>query len=102
MRPLYLHDSRRIGCMRTVVTGQIGMDKKQYLDSVAALARERGLRLPVFHLGDRMYAEAADIRPGRILDLPLSRLTSLRRAAIKDVITATSPPENHPNFILNT
>ena len=88
--------------MRAVVTGQIGMDKKQYLDSVAALARERGLRLPVYHLGDMMYAEAPDIRTGRILDLPLSRLTSLRRAAIKDVIAATSPPENHPDFILNT
>jgi adenylate kinase len=88
--------------MRAVVTGQIGMDKKQYLDRVAGLARDRGVRLPVFHLGDMMYAEARDIRPGRILDLPLSRLTSLRRAAIKDVIAATSPPESHLNFILNT
>ncbi len=88
--------------MRAVVTGQIGMDKKQYLDGVARLARERGIRLPVFHLGDMMYGEGPDIRPGRILDLPLSRLTSLRRAAMKDVIGATSPPESHANFILNT
>jgi adenylate kinase len=49
-----------------------------------------------------MYAEAPDVRPGRILDLPLSRLNSLRRAAFKDIIAATSPPEDHPNIIVNT
>jgi adenylate kinase len=30
-----------------------------------------------------MYAEAPDVRPGRILNLPLSRLHSLRRAALQ-------------------
>ena len=88
--------------MRAVVTGQIGMDKKDYLRSVRDLAGERGMRLPLFNLGDMMYAEATDVRPGRILDLPLSRLTSLRRAAMKDVIAETSPPEDHPDFLLNT
>jgi len=88
--------------MRAVVTGQIGMDKKAYLDRVAALARERGRRIELFHMGDMMYAEAPDIRPGRILDLPLSRLTSLRRAAMKDVIAETTPPEDHPDIVLNT
>ncbi len=88
--------------MRAVVTGQIGMDKKPYLNAVSDLAGQRGGKLPVFHLGDMMYAEATDVRPGRILDLPLSRLTSVRRAAFRDVINATSPPEAHPDFILNT
>ena len=82
--------------MRTVVTGQIGMDKKPYLDRVGQVAGERGGRLSVFHLGDRMYREAPDVRPGRILDLPLSRLNSLRRAAFKDIIADTSPAEDHP------
>lgn len=72
--------------MRAIVTGQVGMDKKPYLDSVARLAGQQGESVPVFHLGDMMYAEARDIRGGRILDLPLSRLTSLRRAAFKDII----------------
>jgi hypothetical protein len=49
-----------------------------------------------------MYAEARDIRPGRILDLPLSRLNALRRAAFKDIIAQTGPPAEHPNIIVNT
>ncbi|TVQ51878.1 MAG: hypothetical protein EA377_11400 [Phycisphaerales bacterium] len=88
--------------MRAVVTGQIGMDKKPYLDSVQKLAGERGGNIEVFHLGDLMYREAPDVRPGRILDLPLSRLSTLRRAAFRDIIAETSPPEDHPNIIVNT
>ncbi|HRP63625.1 MAG TPA: AAA family ATPase [Phycisphaerales bacterium] len=88
--------------MRVVVTGQIGMDKKPYLEAVAHLAGQRGGRIEVYHLGDMMYREAPDVRPGRILDLPLSRLTALRRAAFKDVIAGSSPPEAHPNIIVNT
>lgn len=88
--------------MRVVVTGQIGMDKKPYLEAVAHLAGQRGGKIEVYHLGDMMYREAPDVRPGRILDLPLSRLTALRRAAFKDVIAGSSPPEAHPNIIVNT
>ena len=88
--------------MRAVVTGQIGMNKKQYLEAVAKLAGQRGRPIEVFNVGDMMYAEGRDIRPGRILDLPLSRLTALRRAAFKDIIAATAPVEEHPNVIINT
>jgi adenylate kinase len=88
--------------MRAVVTGQVGVDKKPYLSAVATLAGERGRRIELFHVGDMMYAEARDVRPGRILDLPLSRLNSLRRAAFKDVIAATTPAADHPNVIVNT
>jgi len=88
--------------MRAVVTGQIGIDKKPYLNAVADRAGERGERLDVFHVGNMMYEEALDIRPGRILDLPLSRLKSLRRAAFKDIIASTHPVEQHPNIIVNT
>jgi adenylate kinase len=44
--------------MRAIVTGQVGMEKKPYLDQVARRARDEGERLEVFHLGDMMYAEA--------------------------------------------
>lgn len=88
--------------MRSVVTGQIGIDKKPYLNAVADLAGERGDRLEVFHVGNMMYEEALDIRPGRILDLPLSRLKSLRRAAFKDIIASTQPAKDHPNIVVNT
>ncbi len=88
--------------MRAVVTGQIGLDKKPYLESVKHLAGTRGGRLDCFHVGSMMYQEAPDVRGGRILDLPLSRLASLRRAAFKDIIAHTRPVEDHPDVIVNT
>jgi adenylate kinase len=88
--------------MRAIVTGQIGLDKKPYLESVVDLGGERGARIELFNVGQMMYGEAPDIRPGRILDLPLSRLTSLRRAAFKDIIAETMPAAAHPNVIVNT
>ena len=88
--------------MRAVVTGQIGVDKKPYLNGATKLAAEQGDTIDLHHVGDMMYAEATDVRPGRILDLPLSRLATLRRAAFKDLITATTPAEEHPNLIVNT
>ena len=88
--------------MRAVVTGQIGMTKKPYLNALSDLAGNRGKRVEVFHVGDMMYAEAPDVRPGRILDLSLSRLNALRRAAFKDIITASSPVTEHPHIIVNT
>ena len=74
--------------MRAVVTGQIGIDKKPYLEKVAELGGEQGKDVQLFNVGNMMYGEGPDIRSGRILDLPLSRLASLRRAAFKDIISA--------------
>jgi adenylate kinase len=88
--------------MRALVTGQVGMDKKPYLEAVAELAGRRGGRVETFHIGDLMYAEAPDVTKGRILDLPLSRLNALRRAVFKDVIAQTAPPDDHPHFMVNT
>ncbi|MFO0783693.1 MAG: AAA family ATPase [Phycisphaerales bacterium] len=88
--------------MRAIITGQIGVDKKPYLQAVADAASGRGQRVELFNVGDLMYQEAPDVRPGRILDLPWSRLTSLRRAALKDVIAATTPRDDHPNVMVNT
>lgn len=85
--------------MRAIVTGQVGMDKKQYLHEVADFAGQQGERLEVHNVGDMMYAEAPDVRPGRILDLPLSRLHSLRRAAFKDIIADS---RDAPNVLINT
>jgi len=88
--------------MRAVVTGQIGVDKQQYLSDVVELGGSRGETISLHHVGKMMYDEAPDVRPGRILDLPLSRLNALRRAAFKDIIAETSPPDQHPNIIVNT
>ncbi|MBY0262849.1 MAG: AAA family ATPase [Phycisphaerales bacterium] len=86
--------------MRAIVTGQIGMDKKPYLKAVADMAGQQGeAGVKVYNIGDMMYAEAKDVRPGRILDLPISRLNSLRRAAFKDAITEA---DGHENVLVNT
>jgi len=92
--------------MRTLVTGQIGLDKKQYLQSAADFAGQQGETVDIYNVGDIMYAEGRDVRRGQILDLPLSRLSSLRRAAFKDIITdsAIGGPGNgpRPNALINT
>lgn len=85
--------------MRVIVTGQIGMDKKSYLQAVARLAGERGDNIATYHVGDMMYAEAPDVKPGRILDLPLQRLSALRRSAFKDIISESA---GEKNVIVNT
>lgn len=85
--------------MRAIVTGQIGMDKKPYLDAAAAFAGQQGESVGVYHVGDLMYREAPDVRPGKILDLPISRLNSLRRAAFKDIIAES---REQASIIVNT
>ncbi len=85
--------------MRAIVTGQVGMNKKEYLDAVSRLANEQGVGIDLFHVGDMMYAEAPDVRPGRILDLPLSRLHALRRSVFKDIISLSAASHN---LIVNT
>lgn len=76
--------------MRAIVTGQVGVDKKRYIEDASSLARERGEPIATYHVGDRMYAEASDVRPGRILDLPLNRLHTLRRSVFKDILNDTT------------
>jgi len=85
--------------MRAIVTGQIGLDKKSYLMNTAAFAGQQGEKIDLYNVGDLMYQEARDVRPGKILDLPLSRLNSLRRAAFKDVI---ADAKDKKNLLVNT
>jgi adenylate kinase len=85
--------------MRAIVTGQIGMDKKPYMDAAARFAGQQGESMQIYHVGDLMYREAPDVRPGKILDLPISRLNSLRRAAFKDII---AEGRDHKNLMVNT
>ncbi len=88
------HSNRRV-----VVTGQVGVDKKPFLEKLAKLAEERQNPCKLFHIGDMMYAEAPDVRPGRILDLPLARLNSLRRSVFKDVL---ADADRHETIVINT
>jgi len=85
--------------VRVVVTGQVGLDKKPFLEQVVEIARENGHKVVLFNVGERMYAEAPDIVPGRILDLPRQRLTALRRSVFKDIVRVASTVGN---VIVNT
>ncbi|HEY3244153.1 MAG TPA: hypothetical protein VGM03_12475 [Phycisphaerae bacterium] len=91
-------DKRHEG-VRVVVTGQVGVEKAPFLERVAQIARANGRSLAVFHVGERMYAEAPDVVRGRILDLPRHRLDSLRRSVFKDILAAAERVEN---LIVNT
>ncbi len=85
--------------MIIIVTGMVGVDKKSYLAEVCSLARSRGSEVELCNVGDMMYAEATDIAPGRILDIPLKRLHGLRRSVFKDIIAKA---RTSPNLIVNT
>ena len=64
----------------------VGIDKKRYLENVCQFARKQGKEILLCNVGDMMYTEAPDIAPGRILDIPMKRLSSLRRSVFKDII----------------
>jgi len=85
--------------MIVVATGMVGVDKTSYLRQVCALAEQRGQRIALYNLGQMMYAEAPDIAAGRILDIPLQRLASLRRSVLKDIIAKSAKAEH---TIVNT
>ncbi|MHC5111062.1 MAG: AAA family ATPase [Planctomycetota bacterium] len=91
--------SKNADGIRAVVTGQVGLDKKAFLEEVVALAQQHGHEVALFNIGELMYAEAPDIQPRRILDLPRQRLTALRRSVFKDVLKAA---EQGKNIIVNT
>src|ERR1700722_4772129 len=85
--------------MRAFVTGQVGVDKGPFLEKVAAMAGQKGLDLELCHVGQMMYREALDVPPGRILNLPITRLNSLRRAVFKEILSIAA---NHEHVIVNT
>jgi adenylate kinase len=85
--------------MVIVVTGMVGLNKKSYLEKVCRLAGSKGIELLLCNVGDMMYAEATDIREGKILDISVKRLNSLRRSVFKDIISKASQV---PNLIVNT
>jgi adenylate kinase len=80
--------------MIIVVTGTVGIDKKRYLEEVCALAARHGTEILLCSIGDMIYAEAPDVGPGRILDIPLKRLHNLRRSAMKDIIARSRTVEH--------
>jgi adenylate kinase len=85
--------------MRAIVTGQVGVDKGPYLEAVKEIARKNGFDVEVCHVGKMMYEEAPDVPAGRILNLPITRLNTLRRAVFKEILKLA---EKHEHIIVNT
>src|SRR4030042_1581048 len=85
--------------MIIVVTGMVGVDKKSYLQQVCRFAANKDKEVLLCNVGEMMYAEATDIPNGKILDIPMKRLNSLRRSVFKDIIAKA---EKAPNLIVNT
>lgn len=85
--------------MRAFVTGQIGVDKGPYLRAVQEMAKQNGHELEICHIGKMMYDEAPDVPAGRILNLPITRLNTLRRSVFKEAVRAA---ETKPNVLVNT
>ncbi len=85
--------------MRAILTGQVGVDKSPYIAAVRALAADRGDELVVCNVGEMMYAEAPDVPAGRILNLPINRLNSLRRSVFKEILRIA---DQHEHVLVNT
>ncbi len=85
--------------MKVVVTGQVGLDKRQFLERVAARATSQGFDTKCAHVGQRMYAETPGVQKGKILDLPIGQLEAIRRSAFKDILREA---ETAPSLIVNT
>jgi adenylate kinase len=85
--------------MIIVVTGMVGVDKKSYLQKVCQFAASKNKEVLLCNVGEMMYAEAPDIPAGKILDIPIKRLSSLRRSVFKDIIAKA---KKAPNLIVNT
>jgi len=85
--------------MIVVVTGMVGINKKSYLERVCRFGATQGQEVLLCNVGDRMYAEAPDVPAGKILDIPLQRLNSLRRSVFKDIIAQS---KQAPYLIVNT
>lgn len=85
--------------MIIAVTGMVGLDKKHYLEEVANLCKINSKNVSLCNVGEMMYNEAPDIVKGRILDIPMKRLSQLRRSVFKDIINKSKTCEN---LIVNT
>ena len=85
--------------MRAIITGQVGVEKGPYIQAIGQIAQANGIDLHVCDVGSMMYTEAPDVPPGRILNLPINRLNSLRRSVFKEILRFA---EQHEHILVNT
>ena len=85
--------------MRVLFTGQTGIDKKSHLEALKGFCAKEGKSIDaVFNIGDIMYEESlkagTPLKEGKILDLPLAQLGSLRRLAFTRISNQSSAMQN--------
>jgi adenylate kinase len=82
-------NGKNIG-QRILFTGQTGLNKSEYLKELIKFCKNYYRKEPfLFNVGDMMYKEIRDaggkIDEGKILNLSIIRLNSIRRSVIKDI-----------------
>ncbi len=84
--------------MRVVCTGSSGSDRMGYLQAVKEIARNSGVELEIFNVGDMMLQKASDmgspVRREKILDLPSSTLGWLRGTVLEEIVGRVDEYEN--------
>jgi len=83
---------------RVIFTGQSGIGKADLIRQLAALSTKRGRRVQTFHVGELMY-ERAGLKPGRILNLQLDKLESIRNEVFRDILDAASRQADTDIFV---
>ncbi len=86
--------------MICVCTGQSGLHKKKYLESVQKCAQLKGKDFRLYNIGDLMYQADSSIPPGKILSLPLDKLNLLVERAFRDTLEQIRNAGN-PDVIIN-
>lgn len=89
--------------MRVLLTGQVGLDKSEYLQDAQELARGRGKNLDFESIGPLMIENyAGEIPEAKILNLQKVFLDTLRTAAWKDILRQSERIEAADHFVVNT
>lgn len=88
--------------MRVLVTGQVGLEKSEYLKAAQGIADKKGVKIKCVTLGERMiesYEGKIDDRT--ILNLPKALLDLLRRYAWREIVTEAEKAKTNEIFIVN-
>jgi adenylate kinase len=87
--------------MRVLVTGQVGLDKGEYLEQTGELIRARGREYFLESIGQRMVAlYKGTVTEKTILNLPRALLGLLRRYAWSKVIEDVGPGRRGPDDVV--
>ena len=89
--------------MRVLITGQVGLEKSQYLAEVKQLLEDDRTNVESLIVGEEMIkAHGGNIEEKTILNLPKGQLDCLRKLAWKSILGAAEAHDNNGIFIVNS